>query len=408
MTPSSRRAVGPLLAVIAVGLLALNLRPGATSVGPLMSEIVADYGQGAVASGLLTALPCLTFGIVGTLAVPIARVLGLTGTVLASFVLVVLGLLLRPTVDGFGLFVLLSVVALLGPALGNVLLPAWIKQHGGTRVVGLMTLYSVVLASGATAAAMLAVPLAGGEADGWRHSLPLWGLIGVAPVLVWAVVLTRTGHDFPPPPPEGQVKGRILSSPRAIALTVMFGMQSLNAYCQFGLLPQVLTSEGTSPATAGVVVGVLSAFGIVGGLIVPTLVSRSRRLPWICAGYGVLTAAGYGGLMLFPQVSPFVWATVLGIAGLAFPTAIALIPARTRAVAVTARLSGIAQPLGYVLAAVGPLIAGGLLDATGSIPAVLTFLALTGVVLGVAGFVAARPGTVDDDLALRAAPADGA
>lgn len=404
MLSSSRRAVGPLLAVIAVGLLAVNLRPGATSVGPLMAEIVADYGQGAAVSGLLTALPCLIFGIVGTLAVPTARVLGLTGTVLASFVLVVLGLLLRPAADGFGLFVLLSVVALLGPALGNVLLPAWIKQHGGTRVVGLMTLYSVVLAAGATAAAMLAVPLAGGEADGWRHSLLLWGLIGVAPVLVWAVVLTRTGHDFPPPPPEGQVRGRILSSPRAVALTVMFGMQSLNAYCQFGLLPQILTSEGTSPATAGVVVGVLSAFGIGGGLIVPTLVSRSRRLPWICAGFGVLTAAGYVGLMLFPQVSPFVWATVLGVAGLAFPTAIALIPARTRAVAVTARLSGIAQPLGYVLAAVGPLVAGGLLDATGSIPAVLAFLALTGVVLGVAGFIAARPGTVDDDLALRAAP----
>ena len=394
------RTVGPLLAVLAVGLLALNLRPGATSVGPLMERVLASYGEGGAAAGFLTALPCLAFGLLGSLAVPIARFLGLTGAVVASFVLVAIGLLLRPTVDGFGLFVLLSVPALVGPALGNVLLPAWIKQHGGTCVVALMTLYSVVLAAGATLGAVLAVPLAGPSAEGWRHSLPLWGLVAVVPVVVWVLVLTRTGHDFPPPPPGGRLRTSLLRSPRAIALTVMFGMQSLNAYTQFGMLPQILTSTGTSPTQAGLVVGLLSAFGIVGGLVVPTLVARSRRLPWICAGFGVLTMAGYLGLMLAPQVSPFVWATVLGVAGLAFPTAIALIPARTRSVTVTARLSGLAQPLGYVLAAIGPIIAGMLLDATDSVPVVLGFLVLTGAVLGVSGFLAARPGTVDDDLGL--------
>lgn len=391
-------AVGGLVAVLAVGTIALNLRPGATGVGPLLEQIVAGYGWGGLAAGVLTALPCLAFGLLGLVAVPIGRRLGLTGTVVASFVLVVLGLLLRPTAGTFGVFLALTVLALLGPSLGNVLIPAWIKQHGGRRVVGLMSLYSVALAIGGTAGPLLAVPLAGAGPEGWRDSLPFWGYAAVVPVVVWVVVLTRTGHDFPPAPASGTLRGSLLRSPTAIALTVMFAMQSMNAYTQFGLLPQVLTGSGVDPARAGAVVGSISAWGIVGGLVMPTVIARSRHVPWICAGFGVLTVGGYLGLLLAPGVDPFVWASVLGIGGLAFPTAIALIPARSRSVVVTARLSGMVQPLGYVLAATGPLAAGALLDATGSASALLLLMAGTGVVLTGAGLLAGRPRMVDDEL----------
>src|SRR5699024_4154906 len=95
------------------------------------------------------------------------RRMGLTGTIDASFVAVALGLLLHPSAGTFAVFVLLSVLGLVGPALGNVLVPAWIKLHGGARTVGLMTLYSVALALGGSAASALAVPMAGSGADGW-------------------------------------------------------------------------------------------------------------------------------------------------------------------------------------------------------------------------------------------------
>lgn len=398
-------AVGGLLAIVAVLLVAVNLRPGATSVGPLMEQVVGAYGQGAAAAGLLTALPCLAFGVLGIAAVPISRRLGLTGTVLASFVLVGIGLLLRPTVDSFALFLGLSVLALLGPALGNVLVPAWIKLHGGRRVVALMTLYSVVLAVGGTLGAGLAVPLTGGEADGWRVSLQTWGMLAAIPVVVWALVLRRTGHDFPPAPPEGALSGSLLRSRTAIALAIMFGLQATNAYTQFGMLPQILTESGVSPARAGLTVALISAWGIVAGLVMPTVIARAPGLPWIVGAFGVLTAAGYLGLWLLPGVSPLVWACVLGVGGFAFPTAIALIPARSRSALVTARLSGMVQPLGYILAAVGPLLTGALLDLTASVPVVLGFLALTGLGLAVAGFRAALPRMVDDEIA---PPASGA
>ena len=392
-----RGVVGGFLAVLAVVIVSLNLRPGATSLGPLMADVVASYGQGGTASGFLTALPCLAFGMLGAVAVPLSRRIGLTGTVVASFVLVTLGLLLRPTADTFLAFTLLSVLALVGPALGNVVVPAWIKRHGGRRSVLLVTTYTTVLAIGGAGGSMLAVPLAPGGGEGWRESLQFWGLISVGVVAVWAIVLTRTGHDFPPEGPQGTLRTSLLRSPTAIALTVMFALQSTNAYTQFGLLPQILTDSGVTPARAGLIVGSISGWGIVGGLVMPTIIDRSRRLPWIVGGLGLLTASGYAGLLLAPGLSPLLWTSVLGIGGFAFPSVLALIPARSRDPLITARLSGMVQPVGYLLAAVGPIAAGAVLEAMGA-GAMLVLMGTTGLLLAVAGHRAARPRMVDDEL----------
>ena len=89
---------------------------------------------------------------------------------------------------------------------------------------------------------------------------------------------------------------------------------------------------------------------------------------------------------------------MLGVGGFAFPTAIALIPARSRDPLVTARLSGMVQPVGYLIAAAGSITAGVVLDATGSARTMLTMMAVTGLALGVVGFRAARPAFVDDEM----------
>ena len=85
--------------------------------------------------------------------------------------LVAVGLLLRPLASTFLVFTLLSLLALSGPALGNVVVPAWIKQYGGSRTVGLMTLYGTLLAIGGAAGSALAVPLVTPGPLGWQGSL---------------------------------------------------------------------------------------------------------------------------------------------------------------------------------------------------------------------------------------------
>ena len=49
-------------------LLALNLRPAAVSVGPVLGEVRDGLGMSRPAAGLLTSLPVLAFAVFGALA----------------------------------------------------------------------------------------------------------------------------------------------------------------------------------------------------------------------------------------------------------------------------------------------------------------------------------------------------
>jgi len=114
--------------------------------------------------------------------------------------------------------------------------------------------------------------------------------------------------------------------------------------------------------------------------------------------FGVMLALGYSGLIVAPATVPWAWALMLGYSGLAFPTAIALIAARTRHPSVTAQLSGFVQPVGYALAAIGPFLVGLVHEATGGWTLILVLLALTSVPLTIAGVRVARPTYVDDEI----------
>jgi len=236
-------------------------------------------------------------------------------------------------------------------------------------------------------------------------ALGMWGaLIALAlPLWIWLVVRVRrspTEHHVHGPAPVG----RIIHSPTAVALTLLFGIQSMHAYVQFGWLPQIYRDAGLPATTAGLLQALLSSVGIVGALVIPTIVARSRGLHAWMIMFGVLLTLGYAGLLAAPATVPWLWALMLGTAGLAFPTAIALITARTRHPSVTAQLSGFVQPVGYALAAIGPFVVGLINDATGDWNLVLVLLMATGLPLTLAGLRVARPTYVDDELGATRGP----
>lgn len=410
----------------------------------MLAEILSDFGAGESAGGLLAALPCLCFGLFGLLAVPLSRRIGFSGTLVIALALLVTGLLLRPLTSSFVPFLALTTLALIGPSLGNVVAPAWIKRHGGSRTVLLMTVYSVVLSAGAALAPALSAWLETVGEGGWRTSLQAWGLVALVPLVLAVIALARTGNDFPrrstdmvppdglaasdavsasdvpsaglsasdassadlPPtdvPPTGAPRAQgpqvsLFRSPAARWLTLMFGLQSMNAYTQFGYVPRILTDAGIAPADAGNLMAQIAGWGVLGGLVMPTVIARTTRLHVWAVVFGILTAAGYVGLALQPAAAPVLWSALLGIGGFAFPTAIAMIPARTRDPLITARLSAMAQPVGYLIAGCGPLLLGALLQQTGSMVLVLWLLAGSGVLLAIAGWRAGSAGMIDDDL----------
>ena len=397
--PATRARAGALpfaILVAAVALVSLNLRPGASSIGPVLQEVRDGLGMSAGVAGALTGLPGLCFGLAGALAVGFARRVGMTAGIAIGLVAATAGLLLRVTTDSVPLFLLLTVVALAGMAMGNVLVPAWIKSQGHT--VALMTIYGTGLVLGGTLGPLLTAPVTQAT-DGWRVGLGMWGLLVALalPLWLWLVVRVRrspTDHNVHGPPPGG----RMIHSPTALALTLLFGIQSMHAYVQFGWLPQIYRDAGLSASTAGLLQALLSSVGIVGALVMPTVIARSRGLPACMIAFGVLLTLGYAGLLAAPATVPWLWALMLGVSGLAFPTAIGLITARTRHPSVTAQLSGFVQPVGYALAATGPFAVGLIHDATGDWNLVLVLLMATGLPLTLAGLRVARPTYVDDEL----------
>ena len=396
--PGRTRAISGVVAITAVVLVSVNLRPGASSVGPVLEEVRVGLGTTSAVAGVLTGLPGLCFGIIGGAAVGLSRRVGVTTGIALGLVLAALGLMLRGFVDSTWIFLVLSAIALAGMALGNVLVPAWIKAHASTDTVVLPTIYGTGLIVGGTLGSALTAPVE--SATDWRVALGVWGAaVAVAvPIWLWLAMRERTAgptrHTTPPGPSL-----HITRSPTAVAMAALFGVQSMHAYVQFGWVPQIYRDAGLSASYAGLLQALLSATGIVGALAMPTVIARSPSLsPWIVA-FGGAIVAGYAGLLVVPATVPWLWALLLGFAGFAFPTSIALLTARTRHHSVTARLSGFVQPVGYVLAALGPVLVGIIHAATGGWTVVLVLLMLTAVPFTWAGLLASRPVYVDDELA---------
>lgn len=389
------------LATTAVFIAALNLRPAIASLGVVIADITEHFGSGGAAAGLLTALPGFCFALFGIAAVPLARRIGLTGTMCAGMVISLIGVGLRPWVGHMWVFILLTGFVVAGIAVANILLPAWIKQHGGRNMVTLTTIYTAVLGLGGALGPLSALLFSGENA--WQWTIFLWVLAAGLQLLVWLLVWRRTGNDFPAQTSTTQGPSASLwRSPTAVALMIFFGLQSMNAYIQMGWLPTMLMDAGVSVNQASIAVAMMGTTGLFGGLIIPTLIARVRRFEWLPPFFALLTLLGYLGILLAPAPMWLLWALLLGLGGFCFPTALALIPARTLSPVITARLSGFVQPVGYLFAGVGPLLVGAAYDLRGGWTAILLVLCLSAVLKGAIGFRAARNRTVDHELAAAA------
>ncbi|MCQ9384199.1 MFS transporter [Brevibacterium moorei] len=391
------------LVAIAVFVAAFNLRPAVASLGAVLDQAVGELGGTPTLAGLLTALPGLCFAVFGVLAVPIARRTGLTGALTLGMLIELVGLALRPWVCGIWSFVFLTGLCVIGIAVGNVLLPAFIKRHGGVRTVALMTVYSTLLGVGSTIAPLTALPF-GARADGWRWGLAVWAIAGAVQLLVWVFVWPRAGYDLPPATATDRAAHtRIWKSPTAVAIMLFFGLQSMNAYIQMGWLPTMLGDGGASASQASLALAITGFMQILGGLVMPTITARAKNLWPFTVLFALLMTAGYAGILVAPAAGWLAWALLLGLGGLCFPTALSLITARTRDPMVTARLSGFAQPVGYLLAAAGPFLVGTVHGAIGGWTPILVVLIILGLVLALLGFRAAKSAVVDDELAAHSA-----
>ncbi|MDF3336432.1 MFS transporter [Mycolicibacterium septicum] len=381
-------AAGGVLLVVAVILTALNLRPAITSIGPVLGEMRESLGASAVWAGVLTTLPGLCFAAAGLTAPWLARRIGLGRAISVALVILSIGLVVR-VLDGPYVVIGGTLVATGGIALVNVLIPVVIKGSFPAQI-GLMTgIYTAALQGGGALGSAVTPPLEP-LLGGWRGALGSWALVAVVALLFWLVGARGISQARTEKAAPGTSTRSLLRSPLAWTVTLFFGCQSFLAYIMMGWLPEVFIDNGVSKSDAGLLLGLVSILAVPISLIVPPLAAKQKNQSGWIVGLGVIGMIGMIGLLVDPGAAPLLWSFFVGIGMSVFSLALTVIALRARNAEDTARLSGMAQGFGYLLAGVGPFTFGLLHDMTAGWTAPFVMVLAVYLVQMVAGALAGR------------------
>jgi MFS transporter, CP family, cyanate transporter len=384
------------LIVVAMVLTGLSMRTAVTSVGPVLTDLERVLHMGSGVAGLLTTLPVLCFAVIGTTASRLIHRFGEHLLLIVAMAAMTLGLVARALAGSVAAFLGFTVLALVGGAVSNVIMPSLVKRHFPDRIGPMTALYTTALSVGMTAAAALTVPIGNvaGATDRWRLGLGCWAVLSAVAVLPWLPTLSgdRPNADVAARLPLS----RLLHSRTAWALTLLFAAQSFQAHISFGWFETFLRDHGSSATDAGLLVALYSALSIPVSLAMPMLAARGeRRLILILCGCYL---AAYIGLALAPLGVAWVWMVLAGLGSGLFPLCLTMFGLHTRTATTTAALSAFAQGVGYLIAATGPLLVGLSLGSPHNWAGffVVLFAALAACI--VFGVRASEPRFVDDEV----------
>lgn len=404
---------------VAVCLVAANMRMTITGVGPLLEDIASDRGVSAAALGALASVPLAAWGLTSPLVHAFGARLGISRAITISLVTLALGTLWR-SLPGSPVNLWLG-TALIGASLavGNVLIPAVIKRDFGGRVPLVMGVYTAMLGGVGAIGAGIVVPIAHLDAGGalpggwgvgtelgWRIALLSTALLVPPAIAVWTIATSprraaagagagdagerATGGLVAPgaAPRRARAGRRIWRDRLAWLVALYMGSQSGAFYMISTWLSPIEISHGRTPFAAGIDTMVYQVLGVAGSLLVPVLF-RGRLRRWLPALIPVLVAVAAIGIVLMPAGTP-AWICIGGLAsGASLSTAITLMAVRARDHDAASALSGMAQSIGYTLAAAGPAVFGALHDVSGGwgAPLALMLVALaaqfaTGLAVG--------------------------
>jgi CP family cyanate transporter-like MFS transporter len=376
-------------AFIGVLLIAVNLRVSFVSLGPVLANISSDLELSSAAAGLLTGLPLIAFAVFSPVAPGFASRVGLDPALWISLLILAAGIVLRslPT-PGF----IWAGTAVIGLAIAflNVLVPSLVKRDFPMRVSRVTGSYTAAQAAVAAVGAAVVVPVAQTSPAGWRLGLGMWAglaLIAMAVLLPWlrrhkSSTAHATGHGIPYRSPWASALGW--------QITIFMGLQSVAFYVLMAWLPTIEQGRGIPATTAGIHLSVFLLISVFASLATGGVLHRGPDQRLVSFIGSALTFVTFLGLAVAPDLI-LLWVLTGAIGcGSLIVIALSLFSLRTVNYAQAASLSGMAQSVGYGLAAVGPVIFGGLHDMTGGWTLPLLFTAGVMAVLTMTGVLAGR------------------
>lgn len=368
-----RQGLPPAMAVIGISLVAIDLRPGIVSIGPVLPLIRQEFGLSHASAALLTAIPDL---LMGAMALPtpwMARRLGRDRLMFGALGLLLLASLLRAFVRSTALLLATTVGVGAGIAISGALVAGFVKARFPTRAVLLIGIYASALSLGSMVSAAVTGPVSA-QYGGWRVGAGMWSLLGLLAIGSWYAMgrTQRTGR-----PVEGQAATYRLPVGNRLAwlIAIFFGCQNFLFYSCIAWIAPFYREHGFSAARAGLILASFTVCFFIANPIFSNLSrNEDRRLPLAVAA--ILALIGFVSWLIAPDRFPFLSIPLVafGLGG-AFTLGMTLPLDNTRDAAEADVWNAFVLTVGYLIAATGPLAFGALRDTTGDFTIPLRFLA---------------------------------
>ncbi|MCH7397422.1 MFS transporter [Belliella sp. DSM 107340] len=348
---------------LGIMLVAFNLRPSITAVGPLIPLIREDLGLSNGWAGFLTTLPLLTFATFSLFSAAIGKKLGNSQAILLALFILLIGSIVRVLGGSHWLYIGTGLTGI-GIVICNVLLIPLIKNRLPQKIGIVTASYTTGMTLTAAIASGISAPLAIDLNLGWQGSLLSWGILILMGILMWA-----PQTKFPKPIIDihaNEIKINVWKSRLAWQVSLFMGIQSLLFFTLVAWLPDMMISRGLSPVEAGLLISLMQVVGLLGTFISPIIAVKFKDQVGIILVLGSMYLIGFSSLFIHTLWVNYVGLTLVGLGlGSSISLAYTLIGLRTGSEKVTASLSGMSQSAGYYLAALGPLLFGVAFDIFG-------------------------------------------
>lgn len=372
--------------VVGILFIAVNLRVPFTAIAPVLPLIQNDFGLSSSSVGLLTSLPLLAFAAFSPLSTSFARRFGLERTLFGALIIISLGILLRSAGSVWALYAGTVLIGT-GIALGNVLLPGLIKRDFSANIASMTGAYSITMGAAGALGSVIIIPLA--QIWGWPIAL---GLLIAAPLFALVLWLPQLKKHNPVMMTSRKQSAsvNVWKSPLAWQVTLFMGLNAMPFYVAVGWLPTILIDNGISAAQAGSVHGTLQLATAIPGLILAATLRRLKDQKLAAVTVSLLVALSLIGFIYLPDLA-MLWAACLGFgSGASMMLGLTFVGLRTTNADDASALSGMAQCVGYLMAAAGPLLLGQLHDWTGGWTVPLLITAAISVAGACSGMMAGR------------------
>lgn len=346
-------------------VMALSLRGPVVGIAPLIDAVESALSLSSSASGLLTTLPILAFALCAPLATFLGHRYGLEFALLLGSIAIAVGISLR-SVDALPSLYLGVTFVGVGIAIGNVLLPILLKRDFPQHILQLTAIYVLMMNLGGAFMTGFAVPIAQWsptwlpQLAGWSAALLSHLLFILPALLLWFWIPKHHAVTAP----STQAPKPMWRSTLAWIITLFLALDSVLNYIVNAWIPTILAAKGFDATTAGLYHSYVQSAGMIPALALPLLkryFGSPRQLASIAIVATLTSLLGYA----FAPALSALWSFLFGFGcTLGFVMGLSLISLRTDSVRDAAALSGMAQLVGYLMAAAGPVTIGALYDWT--------------------------------------------